>query len=285
MLRFPDVLFAAPFAFRLYMQVRDTFCVFRTKRLMEFCLKHDTTNSKSVPKYLRTTRCLTNLSVVYCNNWIMAGAIRSCRLAFFFVGLERRHALVLTSRGMLMDEFDLISIHTIPNVLGWSDCDPLHETPLVDHVLGVVRVSTQPTQKNREGLVAVNRKRCSLSRISRIGNLPHQELLPSAVRHSVQGGRTPKPGPGHSVSSLNTAGMLQHATAKLNNASQRVVAKATTERQYLQMSDEMSCCRKRMQSCNDAAGILTALHARRACFSPMPHSRGCQKVSAVRGVA
>ena len=35
-LRFPAVLFAAPFAFRLYLQVRDTFCELRTKRLMEF---------------------------------------------------------------------------------------------------------------------------------------------------------------------------------------------------------------------------------------------------------
>ena len=48
---FSDVLFSPPHAFRRSLQVRDTFCVFETKRLMSI-FNHDPTNSKYVPEYL-----------------------------------------------------------------------------------------------------------------------------------------------------------------------------------------------------------------------------------------
>ena len=63
----------------------------------------------------------------------LPGAIRSPPLAFFFVGVERRHVInttaTLASRGIQKDRFDLASVHQLSNLLGCCSCDPLNETP------------------------------------------------------------------------------------------------------------------------------------------------------------
>ena len=145
------VLFSPPHAFRRSLQVRDTFCVFETKRLMSI-FNHDPTNSKYVPEYLRQKAASPNLSVVYDSKCITPGAIRSPPLAFFFVVRERRHVMnttaTLASRGMLKDRFDLASIHRLSNSLGCCSCNPLNETPRVDTVLGVQRVQNNRHNKN-----------------------------------------------------------------------------------------------------------------------------------------
>ena len=149
----------------------------------------------------------------------MTGTNRSLPLTLFFVGIERRHVInttaTLASRGIPKDRFDLASIHQLSNLLGCSGCDPLNETPLVDNVLGVLRVQNNRHNKNtvRAAMVPVVAVKSKM-------------MFAHLVRHSALGGthskaRTWAP----SIEPLHCCTLLQCATTKLNNATHCVYCK------------------------------------------------------------